>query len=234
MSKNRFKKVFSRLFILIASAVLVYHLWILARVLWLVKFNPESSAFMENSLEEMQEKNPTATLKHVWIPYEKISPNIKKAVIAAEDAKFLSHEGFDWDAIQNAFEKNLKKGRIVAGGSTISQQLAKNLFLSKSRNPLRKIEEAVITFMIEKLMSKRRILEIYLNVIEWGRGIFGVEAASQAYFRCSSSQISSVQAAMLAAIIPNPVYFQTRLGSDRVKRKTGILLSRMRSASPPS
>lgn len=188
---------------------------------------------MENSLDEMQEKNTRAELKHAWISYEKISPNIKKAVIAAEDAKFLSHDGFDWDAIQTAFEKNLKKGRIVAGGSTISQQLAKNLFLSKSRNPLRKIEEAIITFMIEKMMAKRRILEIYLNIIEWGEGIFGIEAASQFYFRRSSSGIDAAQAATLAAIIPNPVYFQSRINSARVKRKAGILLFRMKSARPP-
>lgn len=188
---------------------------------------------MENSLDEMQEKNTRAALKHTWISYEKISPNIKKAVIAAEDAKFLSHDGFDWDAIQTAFEKNLKKGRIVAGGSTISQQLAKNLFLSKSKNPLRKIEEAIITFMIEKMMTKKRILEIYLNIIEWGEGIFGIEAASQFYFIRSSSGIDAVQAATLAAIIPNPVYFQSRINSARVKRKAGILLFRMKSAMPP-
>jgi len=188
---------------------------------------------MENSLDEMQAKNPRAELRQIWIPYEKISPNIKKAVIAAEDAKFLSHEGFDWDAIQTAFEKNLRKGRIVAGGSTISQQLSKNLFLSKSRNPFRKIEEAIITFMIEKMMNKRRILEIYLNIIEWGEGIFGIEAASQYYFRKPSTQITAGQAAVLAAIIPNPVYFQSRISSSRVKKKAGILLYRMRFAKPP-
>lgn len=210
-----------------------YHLWIFVKIVWFIRFDPKTSAFMENGLDEIQEKNPDAVLKHRWIPYEKISINVKKAVIAAEDARFLDHEGFDWDAIQIAFEKNLRKGRIVAGGSTISQQLAKNLFLSKSKNPFRKMEEALITFMIEKIMSKRRILEIYLNIIEWGEGIFGIEAASQYYYKRSSTQVDAVQAATLAAIIPNPKYFQTRIKSSRVRKKAGILLCRMRMARPP-
>lgn len=210
-----------------------YHLWIFVKIVWFIRFDPKTSAFMENGLDEIQEKNPDAVLKHRWIPYEKISINVKKAVIAAEDARFLDHEGFDWDAIQIAFEKNLRKGRIVAGGSTISQQLAKNLFLSKSKNPFRKMEEALITFMIEKIMSKRRILEIYLNIIEWGEGIFGIEAASQYYYKRSSTQVDAVQAATLAAIIPNPKYFQTRIKSSRVRKKAGILLCRMKMARPP-
>lgn len=210
-----------------------YHLWIFVKIVWFIRFDPKTSAFMENGLDEIQEKNPDAVLKQRWIPYEKISINVKKAVIAAEDARFLDHEGFDWDAIQIAFEKNLRKGRIVAGGSTISQQLAKNLFLSKSKNPFRKMEEALITFMIEKIMSKRRILEIYLNIIEWGEGIFGIEAASQYYYKRSSTQVDAVQAATLAAIIPNPKYFQTRIKSSRVRKKAGILLCRMKMARPP-
>lgn len=227
------KKIAARAFVILAILALSYHLWIFSKVLWFTRFNPGSSAFMENSLEEIRKKNPSAELRHKWISYDKISPSVKKAVIAAEDAKFLSHEGFDWDAIQTAFEKNMKKGRIVAGGSTISQQLAKNLFLSKSKNPFRKMEEAVITLMIEKMMAKKRILEIYLNIIEWGEGIFGIEAASQYYFKKPSARLDAIQAATLAAIIPNPVYFQKRMNSMRVKRKAGILLSRMKSARPP-
>lgn len=188
---------------------------------------------MENSLEEIRQKNPDAAIRHKWIEYGQISINVKKAVIAAEDAKFLNHEGFDWEAINLAFERNLRKGRIVAGGSTISQQLAKNLFLSKSKNPLRKFEEALITFMIERIMSKRRILEIYLNIIEWGEGLFGIEAASQYYFRKPASGISPAEAARLAAIIPNPVYFQKKMNSERVRRKAGIIIFRMKSARPP-
>ena len=117
------------------------------------------------------------------MPYERISANLKRAMVAAEDAKFVDHEGFDWDGIQLALEKNQKKGRVVAGGSTITQQLAKNLFLSPSRSYLRKAEEAVITVMLEALLPKRRILEIYLNVIEWGSGVFGAEAAARQLLR---------------------------------------------------
>src|SRR3990172_3952906 len=133
-------------------------------------------------LARLREKNPRATLQHHWVPYGRISLNLKRAIIAAEDAKFLDHEGFDWDSIAKAYEKNLKKGKIVSGGSTITQQLAKNLFLSGERTWWRKAQEAVITVMLETIMSKRRILEIYLNVIEWGSGVFGAEAAAQHHF----------------------------------------------------
>lgn len=148
--------------------IVVYQLWIFLHICWWVNHNPSTSAFMEDRLEALQEDNPDAVLKHRWVDYKKISPNLKRALIAAEDAKFVDHEGFDWEGIQKAYEKNLKKGKVVAGGSTISQQLAKNLFLSTKRTPWRKAEEAMITVMLEAMMSKRRIFEIYLNVIEWG------------------------------------------------------------------
>jgi monofunctional biosynthetic peptidoglycan transglycosylase len=158
---------------------------------------------------------------------------LKLAVIAAEDAKFLDHEGFDWDGIQKAYEKNLKKGKIVAGGSTISQQLAKNLFLSGRRTPWRKLEEAMITLMLEKLMTKRRILEIYLNSIEWGNGVFGAEAASRHYFHTSASGLSAAQAAKLAAMVPNPRYYDAHRNAVGLGRKTGIILARMPAAELP-
>ena len=142
-------------------------------------------------------EKPAATLHIQWAPYEKISSHLKRAIIAAEDSKFLEHEGFDFEAIQKAYEKNLKKGRLVAGGSTISQQLAKNLFLSGQKTPWRKIQEALITLMLENVMSKRRIMEIYLNVIEWGNGVFGAEAAIRHYYGASAS--SSVQNRPLAS-----------------------------------
>src|SRR3989338_6734906 len=145
------------------ALLLLYQLWIFAHICWWVKFNPSASAFMEDRLSVMQDKNPDAELRHKWVPYAKISNNLKRALIASEDAKFIDHEGFDWEGIKKAYEKNLKKGRIVAGGSTISQQLAKNLFLSTKRTPWRKAEEAAITLMLEAVMDKRRILEIYLN-----------------------------------------------------------------------
>jgi len=167
------------------------------------------------------------------VPYQRISTHLKRAVIAAEDAKFVDHEGFDWEGIQKAYEKNLKKGKIVAGGSTISQQLAKNLFLSTKRTPWRKIEEAVITLMLEKMMSKRRILEIYLNVIEWGNGVFGAEAAARHYYKTSAAGLGAEQAAKLAAMVPNPRYYDNHRGARGLARKTGIILARVRYVEVP-
>jgi len=213
--------------------LLVYQLWIFAHVLWWIKFNPSTSAFMEDRLEIMQDKNPDAELKHKWVPYAKISNNLKRALIASEDAKFVDHEGFDWEGIQKAYEKNLKKGRIVAGGSTISQQLAKNLFLSGRRSPFRKLEEAAITLMLEAVMDKRRIFEIYLNVIEWGNGVFGAEAAARHYYHSSAAQLSPAQAAKLAAMVPNPRYYDKHRQARGLMRKTGIIMARMNSAEIP-
>ncbi|MDP1594808.1 MAG: monofunctional biosynthetic peptidoglycan transglycosylase [Gallionella sp.] len=213
--------------------LLVYQLWIFAHVLWWIKFNPSTSAFMQDRLELMQDKNPDAELKHRWVPYAKISNNLKRALIASEDAKFVDHEGFDWEGIQKAYEKNMKKGKIVAGGSTISQQLAKNLFLSGRRSPFRKIEEAAITLMLEAVMDKRRIFEIYLNVIEWGNGVFGAEAAARHYYHSSAAQLSPAQAAKLAAMVPNPRYYDKHRQARGLMRKTGIIMARMNSAEIP-
>ena len=213
--------------------LIVYQLWIFIHICWWINFNPSTSAFMEDRLELLQEKNPNAELKHRWVSYKNISPNLKRALIAAEDAKFVDHEGFDWEGIEKAYEKNLKKGKVVAGGSTISQQLAKNLFLSTKRTPWRKLEEAMITVMLESTMSKRRIFEIYLNVIEWGNGIFGAEAAARHYFGTSAKNLSSEQAAKLAAMVPNPRYYDKHQSAQGLNRKTGIILHRMNSAVIP-
>ncbi len=213
--------------------LIVYQLWIFIHICWWINFNPSTSAFMEDRLEVLQEKNPNAELKHRWVSYKNISPNLKRALIAAEDAKFVDHEGFDWEGIEKAYEKNLKKGKVVAGGSTISQQLAKNLFLSTKRTPWRKLEEAMITVMLESTMSKRRIFEIYLNVIEWGNGIFGAEAAARHYFGTSAKNLSSEQAAKLAAMVPNPRYYDKHQSAKGLNRKTGIILHRMNSAAIP-
>lgn len=213
--------------------IVVYQLWIFLHICWWVNHNPSTSAFMEDRLEVMQEDNPKAVLKHRWVDYKKISPNLKRALIAAEDAKFVDHEGFDWEGIQKAYEKNRKKGKVVAGGSTISQQLAKNLFLSTKRTPWRKAEEAMITVMLEATMSKRRIFEIYLNVIEWGNGIFGAEAAAKYYYHTSAKNLNAQQAAMLAAMVPNPRYYDKHRQARGLMRKTGIIEARMNSAEIP-
>ena len=215
------------------ALILLYQVWLFAHVCWWIKFNPSTSAFMESRLEVMQDKNPDAELQHQWVPYAKISTNLKRALIASEDAKFVDHEGFDWEGIQKAYEKNMKKGKIVAGGSTISQQLAKNLFLSTKRTPWRKGEEAIITVMLETVMDKRRIFEIYLNVIEWGNGVFGAEAAARHYYHLSAAQLSAEQAAKLAAMVPNPRYYDTHREARGLLRKTGIILGRMNDSDIP-
>ena len=213
--------------------VLLYQIWIFAHIWWWVDHNPSDSSFMEIRLEILQGKNPDAELRHQWEPYDRISMNLKRALIAAEDSRFLEHDGFDLEGIQRAYEKNLKKGKVVAGGSTISQQLAKNLFLSGQRSYLRKAEEAVITVMLEQMMTKRRILEIYMNVIEWGDGIFGAEAAARHYFKTSAARLSPEQAARLAAMVPRPRYYDKHRNSAVLARRTAIILARMPQSEVP-
>ncbi|HEX5538181.1 MAG TPA: monofunctional biosynthetic peptidoglycan transglycosylase [Methylophilaceae bacterium] len=228
-----FKNWLARGLLALILLIVAYQLWIFLHICWWVRHNPSSSALMENQLEVLQEKNAEAELKYQWRDYAKISNNLKRAVIASEDARFLEHEGFDWQGIQDAYERNLKKGRIVAGGSTISQQLAKNLFLSTRRTPWRKLEEVVITVMLEQMMSKRRILEIYLNVIEWGNGIFGAEAAARHYFGISAAGLSASQAAKLAAMIPNPRYYDKHRSTRYLSRRTGTIQARMHLVAVP-
>ena len=215
------------------AVIVLYQFWLFAHVWWWVDHNPANSAFMDERLNILQQKNPDAQLRFKWVPYNQISGNLKRALIAAEDAKFLSHDGFDWEGMQNAAEKNLKKGKIVAGGSTISQQLAKNLFLSGQRTPWRKGEEAIITIMLEQMMSKRRILEIYMNVIEWGNGVFGAQAASYYYYRTSPANLSASQAAKLAAMVPNPRYYDTHRNARGLLHRAAIIQARMNQVTVP-
>ena len=223
----------ARVVLLVFAAVVIYQSWIFGNVVWWIWFNPSTSAFMEERLGVLQQKNPEAVLRHQWVPYERISINLKRALIAAEDAKFLDHEGFDWEAIQKAYEKNLKKGKVVAGGSTISQQLAKNLFLSGRRTPWRKGEEALITVMMENVMSKRRIFEIYLNVIEWGNGVFGAQAAARYYYGVNAANLDPEQAARLAAMVPKPRFYDKVRETPLLERRTGIIRERMPQVSVP-
>ena len=216
-----------------AAIFLAVQLSYLARVWWWVDHDPSGSAFMQARLDQLRAKDPKAKLVHAWIPYERISMSMKRAIVVAEDSRFVDHEGFDWDAIEKAREKNKARGKVVAGGSTISQQLAKNLFLSASRTPWRKGQEAIITVMIEHLMDKRRILEIYLNVIEWGEGVFGVQAAAQHYFGTTAAALKPEQAARLAAIVPNPRFYDRNRNTPWIAKKTGIILARMPAAEVP-
>jgi monofunctional biosynthetic peptidoglycan transglycosylase len=219
--------------LLALSALVIVQFWFVIHIWYWVDHNPETTAFMDARLEQLRKKNPRATLQYQWVPYSRISANLKRAVLAAEDAKFLDHDGFDWDSIAKAYEKNLKKGKVVAGGSTISQQLAKNLFLSGERTWWRKAQEAVITVMLEAILSKRRILEIYLNVIEWGSGVFGAEAAAQHHFGIAAAALAPEQAAQLAAMVPSPRRYRAGSETPYLQRRKEIILSRMGAAQLP-
>ncbi len=221
--------------LLLAPVVLVlaYQAWVIGHLGFWKYFNPGTTSFMALRLDELRRSNPRADLRYYWVPYQRISPHLKRAVIAAEDDGFVDHEGFDWEGIQKALEKNQRRGKLVAGGSTITQQLAKNLFLTPSKSYLRKAEEALITLMIEWLWDKQRILEVYLNVVEWGNGIFGAEAAARRYYGTSAAQLSPEQAARLAVMLPNPRKFERAGISPYVARRTAVILRRMAAADVP-
>jgi monofunctional biosynthetic peptidoglycan transglycosylase len=213
--------------------ILIWQAWYLGWVLWWKWMDPSITSFQSQRLSEMRDKNPQAELKHQWLPYAKISVQLKRAVVAAEDDKFVDHEGFDWEGIQKAIEKNQKKGKVVAGGSTISQQLAKNLLLSPNKTVLRKGEEAIITLWLELLWDKQRILEVYLNVVEWGEGVFGAEAAARRYFNTGATQLSAEQAARLAVLLPAPRRYEKSPHSAYLNGRTQLILGRMRYADVP-
>jgi monofunctional biosynthetic peptidoglycan transglycosylase len=215
--------------------VLLVQLYFFAMVCWYAYFNPSSTSFMRQQLSELREKDPKATLKHQWVPYERISRNLKAAVIASEDGNFIEHGGVDWAAMERAYEDNQKKkkNKGVRGGSTITQQLAKNLFLSGSRNYLRKGQELVIAFMLETVMSKQRILEVYLNVVEFGRGVFGAEAAARHYYKTSAANLSAAQAARLAVMLPNPRYYDKHRSTNYLQRRAALIQRYIRYTEVP-
>ena len=214
-------------------AIVAVQLWFFAQVLYWSLYQPGTSAFMDQRLEVLRARNPNARLRHQWVAYPRISADLKRAVVAAEDARFLDHEGFDWEAIVQARAKNEQRGRIVAGASTISQQLAKNLFLSGTRSWLRKAQEALITWMIEQTMSKRRILELYLNYAEWGEGVFGAEAAARHHFGVPAAALTAEQSAWLAAILPSPRRYERGRTTVYVEGRVNTILSRAPSAQIP-
>jgi len=230
------KAIAHRLKLFLLAVVLIafaWQGWYLGWVLWWKVVNPGTTHFMSLRLDELREKNPQAQLKHQWTDYEKVSVHLKRAVVAAEDDKFVDHEGFDWEGMQKAIEKNQKKGKVVAGGSTISQQLAKNLFLSPSKTPWRKAQEAVITVWLELFWDKRRILEVYLNVVEWGEGVFGAEAAARRYFNTSAGQLGPEQAARLAVMLPAPRKYEKNPYSAFIDGRTQVILGRMQYSELP-
>jgi len=202
-------------------------------ICWWVVVNPSTTNMMKDQLSVLREKNPKAQLEQQWVPYKRISDNLKRAVIASEDANFSEHDGVDWEALQKAYERNNKRHKVVGGGSTITQQLAKNLFLSGSRSYIRKGQELIIAYMLETVMSKERILEIYLNVVEFGRGIFGAEAAARHYYNTSAANLGAAQSARLAVMLPNPRYYDRNRSSNYLARRTNLIVNRMSAAELP-
>jgi monofunctional biosynthetic peptidoglycan transglycosylase len=217
----------------LAAIFLFVQGWFFLHIVYWKYGSPGSTSFMEARLSQLRSKNPKAELKYVWTDYARISNHLKRAIIAAEDMKFVDHEGFDWEGIQRAIEKNQKKGKAVAGGSTITQQLAKNLFLSGERSYLRKGQEAIITLMLEAVLDKRRILELYLNVAEWGIGVFGAEAAARHYYGGSAAGLGPDQAARLAAMLPRPQFYDRNRGSAYLGAYAERIAGRMGGAQLP-
>jgi monofunctional glycosyltransferase len=211
----------------------IYEFWFLAQILYWVDHNPTTTSVMDARLEALRQKEPNAALDHKWVPYGRISNELKRAIIIAEDAKFVEHDGFDWEGIQRALEKNQRRGKIVAGGSTITQQLAKNLFLSGERSMLRKGQEAILAAMLEATMNKRRIFEVYLNFVEWGETVYGAEAAARHYFGVSAAVLDPEQAARLAAMLPRPRYYDRNRDSSYLTSYSESILAQMDAAQIP-
>ncbi len=190
------------------------------------KYNPRMSSMMEYRIRQIRAEGKKIHIIRKWVPFSRISPYVVKAVLIAEDDKFWHSSGFDIEGMEAALEKDIKTHRLKAGGSTIIQQLAKNLFLTPSRNPVRKLKEAILTWRMDRALSKRRILELYLNYAEWGHGIFGIEAASRHYYGIPASALNPEQAAKLATVLPNPnIYSPTR--PDRYVRRRSTIIYRI-------
>jgi monofunctional biosynthetic peptidoglycan transglycosylase len=230
----------------VTVGIIGYESIMFVRVLWLRKSDPSSTSLIDTRIKEAQAKGQQPRREQAWVSLDRISPNLQRAVLAGEDTNFLTHHGFDYEAIQKAFEQAQRESARQAkaegedddwlpslpefkrGGSTISQQLAKNLYLSSQRSFLRKGQEAALTIMLERTLTKRRILEIYLNVIEWGDGIYGAEAAAQHYFHKPAASLSVNEAAFLSAMIPNPrTVFNPQVNPRRVARRQRIILRGM-------
>ncbi|MGB4117072.1 MAG: transglycosylase domain-containing protein [Polaromonas sp.] len=248
-------KAFFRLVLLMLLAGLSLQLYFVGRIALMAVVDPESTAFERSAVYSVATTTGSLKWRQQWVAYGDISDNLKRAVIASEDASFTEHEGVDIEALEKAWDKNAKaeqkvqqssaknlnattpskpiKPPKIVGGSTITQQLAKNLFLSGERTLLRKGQELVLSLLMEKLLSKQRILEIYLNSVEWGEGVFGAEAASQYYFRKSANKLSAYEAARLAVMLPRPKYFETRPNSGYLSSRASTIAARMSGVELP-
>ncbi len=248
-------KALSRLVLLVLLAGLALQLYFVGRIALMAVLNPESSAFQRSEAYLIAKNTGALKWRQQWVPYAQLSDNLKRAVIASEDASFSLHDGVDIEALEKAWEKNaraeqraaqsgsrlspaqsratLVKAPKIIGGSTITQQLAKNLFLSGERTLLRKGQELMLTLLLEGLLDKQRILELYLNNVEWGEGVFGAEAAAQHYYRKPAARLSAVEAARLAVMLPRPKYFETRLNSGYLASRAGTIAARMGGVELP-
>ena len=233
---------------LLLLALLALQLFFVLRIAAMAVLDPQSTAFQRSEAWRIQMEQDRLQWRQQWVAYGQISDNLKRAVIASEDDGFSNHDGVDWDALEKAWQKNAKAeartaknaaaakaGRApkVVGGSTITQQLAKNLFLSGERTLLRKGQEFVLTLLLETLLSKQRILEIYLNSVEWGEGVFGAEAAAQRYFRKPATKLTALEAARLAVMLPRPRYFEKLPNSGYLAERAGVIVERLPNAQLP-
>jgi len=189
--------------------------------------NPRQTALMRQRLAEAEAKGMELAIIQKWVPLSHVPQNVQLAIIVSEDGMFYSHGGVDWDEVQESLERNIEEGRVARGGSTITQQVAKNLYLSTAKTPMRKFKELIIAYLMEEQLPKRRIFEIYVNIIEWGQGLFGIEAAAQRYFHKSTSELTQDEGARLAAVIPRPLQFKPHENSQYVLKKKQVILRRM-------
>jgi monofunctional glycosyltransferase len=224
--------VLSHKIVTVLLCLLLFVLVELATIPWfgvatLKSENPAETALMRQRKKEADREGKQYKVEQRWVPLSRLPKQVIDAIVVAEDGTFFAHHGFDWYEVQESVAKNLQKGRAVRGGSTITQQLAKNLYLSTSKDPVRKVKEAIITLLMERVLSKERILELYVNSIEWGRGIFGIEAASRTYFGKPAASLSLQEGARLAAVIPSPLKHRPDVDSRYVVRRSAIVLTRL-------
>lgn len=198
----------------------------------LKKENPKTTAFMEYRREQWEGQGKQKKVDQAWVPLARISPFVVSAVTIAEDDRFWEHEGFDLEGLEEALKRDLARGELAAGGSTITQQLAKNLWFSPAKNPVRKLKEAIMAWRLEQALSKRRILELYLNVAEWGDGVFGIAAAARRHFGTTPAALSPEQAARLAVVLPSPLKMDPAHPSRYVQQRSRIILQRMARRDP--
>jgi len=242
-------KALVRWIALLIAAFVALQLFFVLRIAAMAVVDPQSTTFQRSEAWRIATERDKLRWRQQWVPYDRISDNLKRAVIASEDGSFVNHDGVDWDALEKAWERNAKAEELAAkramlaprrakppkivGGSTITQQLAKNLLLSGERTFLRKGQEIVLTFALEQALSKQRILEIYLNNVEWGEGVFGAEAAAQHYFRKSAGRLTAYEAARLAVMLPQPKRFEKNPGSGYLASRASTIVARMRDAELP-